>query len=87
MHHEAKELYVLLTRWGRIGDTGQYQRTPFLSRDEAVKEFTKVFKSKSGNAWKDVKRYGWHINFILGEIRIIFARNDLKKNRFFHFVG
>jgi predicted DNA-binding WGR domain protein len=40
-------------RWGRIGDTGQYQRTPFPSADAAVEEFKKIFKAKTGNAWDD----------------------------------
>ena len=29
LHDKAKDLYLLWTRWGRIGDFGQYQRTPF----------------------------------------------------------
>lgn len=29
IHDKVKDLYVLWTRWGRIGTTGQYQRTPF----------------------------------------------------------
>jgi len=26
---KAKQIYILWTRWGRIGDFGQFQRTPF----------------------------------------------------------
>ena len=50
-----KELYILFTNWGRIErwGRGQYQNTPFSTPDEAVAEFCKIFKSKSGNEWKE----------------------------------
>ena len=44
---------VLFTRWGRIGDTGQYQRTPFSNFHEAKEEFCKIFKQKTGNDFVD----------------------------------
>ena len=56
VHQPGQNLYVLFTRWGRIGDTGQFQNTPFVSRAEAVKEFCKIFREKSRNKWEDVKR-------------------------------
>ena len=40
---------VLFTRWGRIGDQGQHQRTPFASVKEARDEFCKIFKQKTAN--------------------------------------
>lgn len=45
----------MFTNWGRIAryDPGQYQNTPFCSADKAVEEFEKIFKSKTGNEWKD----------------------------------
>lgn len=55
--HKAKDLWILFNRWGVIGDTGQFQRTPFGKREDAVKEFCKIFKAKTGNDWKNVKRY------------------------------
>ena len=57
MYQKGKELYVLFNRWGRIGDDGQYQRTPFPQLNEAVKEFQKIFKAKTGNPWQNVKKY------------------------------
>ncbi|KAL3936424.1 MAG: hypothetical protein SGBAC_008253 [Bacillariaceae sp.] len=49
-----KGLFVLVTNWGMVGDGGgQKQETPFSTRAEAEKEFTKIFKSKSGNPWDD----------------------------------
>ena len=53
IHNKAKDLYVLFNRWGRIGDIGQYQQTPFSEASEAMKEFEKIFKSKSGNSWPE----------------------------------
>lgn len=49
-----RNVYVLFTRWGRIGETGAFQRTPFADRDEAVKEFCKIYKNKSGNDWGEM---------------------------------
>jgi len=51
VHQKGKDLYILFTRWGRIGDRGQHQQTPFPTFDEARKEFRKVFRAKSGNDW------------------------------------
>merc|ERR1712151_648957 len=50
-----KDLHVLLTRWGEIGETGQFQRTPAASREEGFKEFCKVFKEKTGNVFQSLK--------------------------------
>ena len=55
--NKHKEHWILFTNWGRIGDEhGQYQNTPFGNADQAVAEFEKIFKSKSGNEWKSVVR-------------------------------
>lgn len=56
VYQKGIDLYILFTRWGRIGDSGQYQHTPFHAKSEAVAEFCKVFKSKTGNTWASVKR-------------------------------
>ncbi|EGC37965.1 hypothetical protein DICPUDRAFT_29490 [Dictyostelium purpureum] len=40
--------YFIFNRWGRIGDSGQYQKTPY-SKEEAINEFCKLFKQKTGN--------------------------------------
>lgn len=50
-------MYLLFTCWGRIGDDGMTQRTPFGNEADAVKEFCKIFAAKSGNAWANVKKY------------------------------
>ncbi|CAF1193546.1 unnamed protein product [Rotaria sordida] len=56
-HKSKNNLYFLFTRWGRIGDDGQYQLTPYSTLDECRKEFLKVFREKTGNAWKDTDQF------------------------------
>ncbi len=65
-------MFVLFTRWGRVGETGQFQRTPFNTKEEAVNEFCKIFKQKSGNAWADVKRFVYFRFFIYLSIYVLF---------------
>lgn len=47
----SRDLPILLTRWGRIGEEGAFQKTPFSSIREAVNEFKFVFKQKTGSNW------------------------------------
>ena len=49
LHDEVRDLYVVFTRWGRIGEPGMNQRTPFGSVEDAKKEFCSIFKSKTSN--------------------------------------
>jgi predicted DNA-binding WGR domain protein len=56
-HKSKNNLYFLFTRWGRIGDDGQHQLTPYSTLDECRKEFLKVFREKTGNAWKDTNQF------------------------------
>ncbi|CAJ1459945.1 unnamed protein product, partial [Effrenium voratum] len=51
VHETNKDLFVLFTRWGEIGETGMFQRTPQGSKEEGMKDFGKVFKEKTGNVW------------------------------------
>ena len=52
-----KDLYILLTNWGRIGwGEGQYQNTPFGQEEQAVEEFEKIFKAKTGNEWSEKEK-------------------------------
>lgn len=60
LREKNKDLYVLFTRWGRIGDRGQFQHTPFFSLEEASKEFCKIFKSKTSNDWSKIKHFKNH---------------------------
>ena len=56
IHHKAKGIYILFTNWGRIGDEVMYQQTPYQKLDEAILGFCKIFKSKTGNTWANVKK-------------------------------
>jgi len=51
VHETNKDLFVLFTRWGEIGETGMFQRTPAANKEEGLKEFGKVFREKTGNVW------------------------------------
>ena len=51
---KTTSLFVVFTRWGRIGTDGMYQQTPFRNFDDAYDEFCKIFKQKSGNDWKKI---------------------------------
>jgi len=57
LHEKNREVYILFTRWGRIGENGQYQQTPFGSKEECIKEFCKIFKEKSGNTWENKEHF------------------------------
>ncbi|CAK63631.1 unnamed protein product (macronuclear) [Paramecium tetraurelia] len=55
LHEINRNVFILFTRWGRIGTGGQHQLTPFENAEEAIKEFNKIFHSKTGgNDWKKV---------------------------------
>ena len=53
--NDKKKMYNLITRWGRFAEIGQHQNTPFTDKDEAIKEFNKLFLSKTGNEWDNIK--------------------------------
>jgi predicted DNA-binding WGR domain protein len=51
LHDTNRDLYVVLTRYGRIGEPGMNQRSPFPDVEDAKKEFATIFKLKSSNEW------------------------------------
>ncbi|KAF7723583.1 hypothetical protein EC973_001824 [Apophysomyces ossiformis] len=53
IYNKILDLYVLWTRWGSFGEEGMHQKTPFLTKQEAVNEFKAIFKAKTGNFWED----------------------------------
>lgn len=57
LHQTVRDVYILFTKWGRIGDTGQYQQTPYANKDETIKQFKKIFKEKSGNNWEEKAKF------------------------------
>src|SRR3990167_925735 len=53
LREKVRDIYILFTKWGRVGTDGQYQQTPFSKLDDAKKEWCSIFKSKSGNDWEN----------------------------------
>jgi len=51
IEQKAKSLFILWNKWGRLGEVGQYQRTPYAQLADAVKEFERVFRQKTGNTF------------------------------------
>ncbi|CAD8139697.1 unnamed protein product [Paramecium pentaurelia] len=48
--------YILFTKWGQIGEDGQFQMTPFEDLESTIKEYCKIFAAKTGgNNWKLIK--------------------------------
>jgi Poly(ADP-ribose) polymerase, regulatory domain/Poly(ADP-ribose) polymerase catalytic domain/WGR domain len=51
IYNRVLEMDILWTRWGAQGEDGMHQKTPLPSREAAVTEFEKIFRSKTGNVW------------------------------------
>jgi len=51
LHNTGKNKYSVWTRWGRVGENGKSNNKECGDSDEAIKEFKKSFKSKTGNNW------------------------------------
>jgi predicted DNA-binding WGR domain protein len=51
LHDKIRDLYLLLTRYGRIGEIGMHQQTPFTKIEDALAEYHLVFKQKTSNEW------------------------------------
>ena len=60
IQRRGAELYIVFTNWGRIGDEGQWQRTPFRNKTDAIKEFRSVFRAKTGNDWTNIESFEEH---------------------------
>jgi predicted DNA-binding WGR domain protein len=57
IHDKGRDIYILWNRFGRIGDHGQSQRTPFTNCEDAMSEFKKIFRDKSGNEWENKSNF------------------------------
>lgn len=87
VYDSVRDLYVVFTRYGRIGETGMNQRTPFTKVDEAKKEFCSIFKSKTGNDFNNLdqfekvkKKYNLaRINYLTSKHQDYLAPFDFKK--------
>eukprot|EP01083_Nonionella_stella_P092242 258159_1 len=52
LYQPIPKLTILWCRWGRPGERGSFQRTPYQNKAEAIKEFVKIFESKTLNKWE-----------------------------------
>ena len=52
IHDLGKNMFIIVTQFGRIGEQGANQKSPFNTLEEAKNEFGKIFKSKTGNSWE-----------------------------------
>ena len=57
IHDLGKNIYIVTTEFGRIGEEGANQRSPFNDLLEAKKEFEKIFKQKTGNLWENRENF------------------------------
>jgi poly [ADP-ribose] polymerase len=48
---EKGSSYYVWTRWGRVGERGQFKNMGPMGIDKAIKDFEKKFKDKTGNEW------------------------------------
>jgi len=53
LYQPIQKLTILWCRWGRPGEVGNYQRTPYQDQQEAIREFKKIFQSKTLNEWQN----------------------------------
>ena len=53
IHDLGKDMYIVTTQFGRMGEEGANQRSPFNSLEEAKNEFCKIFKNKTSNEWEE----------------------------------
>lgn len=76
---EKKNGYLTLwTRWGRLGERGQNQKTPFrLDTQAANKEFEKLIKQKTGLLWNSVIAIGEadQVPYMADKYRIVMLGN------------
>lgn len=87
LYDTNRDLYVVFTRWGRIGEDGMNQRTPFINVEEAKADYKKIFKAKTGNNFEDIdnfvkekKKYNLaRINYVTTDYKDYLAPFDYDK--------
>lgn len=66
VYDKGRDLWMLFTRWGRIGEEGAFQKTPY-SKEECIQQFETIFFNKTKNEWKDranFKKHWWKYQLI-----------------------
>jgi len=49
--------YFFWTRWGRVGEKGQFKLLNCSSKDSAISQFKSKFRDKTANSWDDRKNF------------------------------
>ena len=49
--HKLKKQFVLFKRQGQVGQDGEWKIQPFSIPENAIREFMKLYKAKTGNEW------------------------------------
>ena len=81
LHETNRDVFIVFTRYGRIGDSGQHQLTFFANKDEALAEFSNIFKSKSGNDWANIENF----QRIKKKYKLVKFRNETEKEHLMDF--
>ena len=50
--------FALFSRSGRVGEEGDWKITPFTVPENAIREFMKLYKLKTGNEWTSLPNFG-----------------------------
>ena len=60
---EKNGSYYVFSRWGRVGNSGQQSLKSMSNKDAAIREFCRLFKTKTKNIWgeKFVKKDGQYM--------------------------
>ena len=56
--HKERNLIMLFTRSGNVGEVGSYKKTNFTTNADAIEEFTKLFSHKTANDWNCITAQG-----------------------------
>jgi len=74
--------YYLFTRYGRVGDKGVYSHKLYTNKTQAISEYLKTFKSKTGNIWATpfVKKAGKYMLLELETPKMVVINDNSKSN-------
>lgn len=73
--HKERNLVVLFTRSGNVGEVGQHKKTTMNTQQDAIEEFQKVFTAKTGNNWSSIVSTENAFKPVAGKYRIFQALN------------
>ncbi|OUM61026.1 hypothetical protein PIROE2DRAFT_62766 [Piromyces sp. E2] len=54
---DNSNFYCFWTRWGRVGERGQYKLLNCSNKEMAISNFKSKFRDKTGNSWEDRKNF------------------------------